>query len=220
MDTAVNDGDTLASALAATHRFGNSYDASYASTDPGGYSDFFASLPGGDTDVDIVYDLTGGGDLDIGGVIFWQYENDGSGASQVGNHARTIEIRINTEAQGSATFSGATTIASLLPVTDGDMDPDNDLDGVNMAQFFVVDSLENGRYIQLSITDNYIGFQGIDTGGDRVGLGEVRFSTIQSACFNRPAGDLNGDCVQNLIDFAIWTSTYLDCGYEPASACP
>ena len=213
-------GTSLVSALAATHRFGSSYDASYASTNPGGSSDFFASI-GPDTDVDIVYDLTGGRNTDIGSVILWQYENNGGGGSRnVGNHARTIEIRVNAEAQGSATFGGPATTVMLLPVTDSDADPDNDLGGVSSAQFFVFDPLENGRYAQLSITDNYLGFQGITIGGDRVGLGEVRFAGAQSACANRPAGDFNGDCVQDLRDLAIWASTYLDCGIEPASACP
>jgi hypothetical protein len=222
MNTPVNNGDTVESALAATHKFSNTYDSSYASTDPGGYpSDFFASLPGGDIDVDIVYDLTGGGNTDIGSIILWQYENSAGGVDRVGNQARTIEIRINTEAQGSATFSGSATTVTLLPVTDGDADPDNDQGGTNSAQLFALDSLENGRYVQLSITDNYYSLQGMTAGGDRVGLGEVRFTSWQEAvCVNPPAQDVNGDCVQDLIDFFIWVSTYLDCGFVPVSACP
>ena len=213
-------GTSLVSALGATHRFGSSYDGSYASTNPGGSSDFFASI-GQDTDVDIVYDLTGGGNTDIGSVILWQYENNGGGSpANVGNQAQTIEIRVNTEAQGSAAFSGSAVTVMLLPVVDGDANPDNDLGGVNSAQFFAFDSLENGRYVQISITDNYRGFQGITIGGDRVGLGETRFAGAQSAHVNCPAGDLNGDCVQDLRDLAIWVSTYLDCGILPASACP
>ena len=158
---------------------------------------------------------------EVGSVILWQYENNGGGATaNVGNHSRTIEIRINTEAQGCVAFSDPAATVTLLPVTDSDADPDNDLGGVNSAQFFAFDPLENGRYVQLSITDNYRGFQGITIGGDRVGLGEVRFAGAQSACVNRPAGDLNGDCVQDLRDLAVWISTYLDCGTEPASACP
>jgi LmbE family N-acetylglucosaminyl deacetylase len=178
MNTAVNGGDTLISALEAIHQYGSSYKDSYASTDPGGYpSDFFASLPGGDTDVDIVFDLTGGGDTDIGSVILWQYENSGGGTSRAANHARTIEIYVNTEAQGDTIFNESPIIVTLFPVTDGDAEPDNDLGGVNSAQFFSLGSLVNGRYVQLSITDNYYGLQGMTSGGDRVGLGEVRFAT-------------------------------------------
>ncbi len=213
-------GTSLVSALGATHRFGSSYDGSYASTNPGGSADFFASISQ-DTDVDIVYDLTGGGDTEIGSVILWQYENNGGGTpTNVGNHSRTIEIRINTEAQGGVAFSGPAATVMMLPVTDSDADPDNDLGGVNSAQFFAFDQLENGRYVQLSITDNYRGFQGITIGGDRVGLGEVRFAGAQSACVSRPAGDFNGDCVQDLRDLAVWASTYLDCGTEPATDRP
>ncbi len=178
MNTPVNGGDSLASATAATHAFGGTYNQSYVSSDPGGYpSDFFDSLPGGDTDVDIVYDLSGGGDLTIGSVLLWQYENNGGGAANVGNGARTIEIRVNTEAEGSEVFAGAATIVTLLPVTDGDEDSLNDLAGVNSAQVFALDAIASGRYVQLSITDNYLGQQGITAGGDRVGLGEVRFAS-------------------------------------------
>lgn len=221
LSQAVNDGGAVASALSAIHGYGGIYNGSYASTAPGGRDADFFEYIGNDTDVDIVYDLSGGGDLDIGSVIFWQYENSGSGdGTEVGNHARTIEIRINTEAQGDADFLGAATTVTLLPVVDGDTDPDNDMGGVNSAQFFALDSLDHGRYVQLSITDNYYGLQGMTGGGDRVGLGEVRFAALQSYCVNPPAGDMNGDCVQDLSDLAIWELTYQDCGIVPASACP
>ncbi len=179
MATAVNGGDLLTAAIAAEHEFGGTYDGSYVSTDPGGYpSDFFASLPGGDTGVDIVLDLTGGGDTAVAGIVLWQYENNGGGAANVGNHARTIEIRVNTEAEGSATFAGAVTTVTLLPVTDGDEDATNDMGGVNSGQVFALSSAATGRYVQLTITDNYVDEQGITAGGDRVGFSEVRFTDL------------------------------------------
>ena len=171
MQTAVNEGDTLESALAATHTFAGTYGDSYVSTDPGGYpSDFFASL-GDDTGVDIVYDL--GADKSVGGALLWQYENNGGGPGSAGNDAKTIEIYVNTEAQGSATFTGPAVIITMLPVEDADEDTENDLGGVNSAQVFTVN--QTGRYVKIVITDNY--YDTMTAGGDRVGLGEVRFTT-------------------------------------------
>ena len=84
---------------------------------------------------------------------------------------------MNTDAQGGVTFAGAATTVTLKPVTDGDADPLNDLGGVNSAQGFALDAVTLGRYVQLSITDNSVGFQDITGGGDRVGLSEVRFAS-------------------------------------------
>lgn len=167
MNTPVNGGDSTAAALAATHTFGGTYNQSYVSTDPGGWpSDFFASL-GVDTDIDLVFDLTGGGDTTIGSAILWQYENNGGGPDNVGNNAYTLEIRVNTEAEGSDVFAGAATMITMVTTTD--------LGGVNSAQAFALDTIVDGRFVQLSITDNYYGI--MDAGGDRVGLGEVRFAS-------------------------------------------
>lgn len=179
MNTAVNHGDSLASALAATHEYGAIYDGFYNSSAWGYPSDFFATLPannGGDTDVDFVLDL--GSDQTLGSILLWQNSNNGGGADLVGNHARTIEIRVNTAAQGSGAFAGAATTVTLKPVTDGDADAGNDLGGVNSAQGFALDALTSGRYVQLSITDNYYDAQGMSlSSGDRVGLSEVRFAS-------------------------------------------
>jgi hypothetical protein len=169
----VDDCETLTSARLANHEYGSTYDGSYASQqyDP----NFFAGIEP-DTDVDIVYDLTGGGDTNINTVILWQYENFGGGVGKAGNAARTIEIRVNTEAEGDTTFSGEPTTVTMLPVEDNDADPNNDLGGTNSAQVFSLGGIKNGRYVQLSITDNYYGLQGMFQGGERVGIGEVRFA--------------------------------------------
>ncbi|MBK6899364.1 MAG: PIG-L family deacetylase [bacterium] len=175
LNTPVQDGDGTASALAATHVYHGGYAGSFATTAPGGgTADFFASI-GADRSVEIVYDLTGGGDTPVDSVLFWQYENDGGGLARAGNHARTIEIRINPEADGPTLFAGPPVTVSLLPVLDGDADATNDLGGVNTAQAYALGDL-GGRYVQLSITDNYYGLQGMTNGGDRVGLGEIRFA--------------------------------------------
>ncbi|WP_197529118.1 PEP-CTERM sorting domain-containing protein [Aeoliella mucimassa] len=174
----VNGGDSLATALTAVHEFGGVYDGSFVTTDPGSFpSDFFDSLPDGDTDVDLVFDITGGGDTSLGSVILWNYENSGGSNISAGNHARTIELRFNSEADGSESFDGPATTVTLLPVWDGDEDDTNDLQGVNSAQAFSLGTPVTARYAMLSITDNYLGFQGITGGGDRVGLAEVRFAS-------------------------------------------
>ena len=163
MTTSVNGGDSLASALAAEHLASAQWD-SFFSTDPGGYpSDFFANLPGGDTDLDIVLDL--GADQTLGSILLWQYSYD----SPEGNQAQTLEVRVNTEAEGSATFAGSATTVTLLKISE--------LAGVNSAQAFALDAIATGRYVQLSILDNYYDAANSSYGGDRVGLGEVRFAS-------------------------------------------
>ena len=162
MVTEVNDGDTLASALAAEHASNDQW-VSFFSTDPGGYpSDFFGSL-GADTDVDIVLDL--GADKALGSILLWQY----SYSAPEGNHTQTLEVRINTDAEGSATFAGSATTVTLLKTSE--------LGGVNLAQQFALDAVTTGRYVQLSLMDNYYDPGNPGQGGDRVGLGEVRFAS-------------------------------------------
>lgn len=177
MITAVNNGDSLTSALNATHEFGGVFDGSFVTTDPGGFpSDFFNSLPNDDTDVDIVLDLTGGGDAIVGSIILWNYENSGGSTATAANQARTIEVRLNSEAEGAESFSGSVQTVTLLPVWDADDDPSNDLGEVNSAQAFSLGSAVSARYALLSITDNYVGLNGMTGGGDRVGFAEVRFA--------------------------------------------
>jgi len=176
LNSPIPDGGPVSHALGVTHRYHGGWGGSFATTAPGGGgSDFFESIAPDDA-VELVFDLTGGSDTPIGSVLLWQYENSGGGANRTGNHARTVEMRINTEAEGSTVFTGPPVTLTLLPVTDGDADPDNDLGGINRAQGFTIEE-RIGRFAQIALTDNYLGFQGITLGGDRVGLGEVRFGT-------------------------------------------
>jgi hypothetical protein len=50
------------------------------------------------------------------------------------------------------------------------------LSGVNSAQAFALPT-PTARYVQLEVTDNYFGQPGITAGGDRAGIGEVRYAT-------------------------------------------
>ncbi len=169
MAPAVNTGDSLAAAQAAVHVYGNFTESwvTEAST-----ADYFETGFGTTNPPSVVFDL--GTDTVISNILLWQYQNDGGGAANVGNHTRTLDLRFNTAAEGAGSFPGSATTLTMLPVTDGDgLGNGNDLNGVNSAQTFSLSGV--ARYVQLTVTDNYRNFQGITVGGDRAGLGEVRF---------------------------------------------
>ncbi len=166
MTPAVNAGDSLAPALAAIHANTGVFDSWVTNASAPDY--FAASQP-----PVIVWDLTAGGDKLVGTAILWQYQNDGGGDNRVGNHARTIELRFNTEAEGSAVFSGPATTITMRPVLTGEQ---------NAAQDFDLAS-QTCRYVQMTVTDNHYGDPDgfgvhVTVGGDRVGLGEVRFAVV------------------------------------------
>ena len=160
----LGNGDTLAYAQSLTHIYDQDASQSFVTNQV--FPDYFAS--GGSPPV-IVYDL--GVDTELAHVIFWQYQNQ-----SLGNHVRTIDLRFNTESQGSQSFSGTVSSVLMLPVEDNDADPDNDLGGINSAQTFQLSV--TARYVQVTLTDNYLGFQGITNGGDRVGFGEIAFHAV------------------------------------------
>ena len=175
MINAVNDGDAMTSAVLAEHEYGTSYDGSYVTTDRNGSAagSFFDGS--GNDSVKIVYDLTSGGDISLDSILMWNYENAGGGGTSSGNQLRKFEVRINTEAEGSTNFTSAATTIILKPNLDGDTTSANDMGGVNLPQVFSLGS-QRGRYVQLSLIENYFGYQGIVGGGDRVGFAEVRFA--------------------------------------------
>jgi hypothetical protein len=169
MTPAVNNGDSLAAAQAAVHGYTGFTESwvTNAST-----ADYFETGGGNANPPSVVFDL--GTDTAISNIILWQYQNDGGGAANVGNHTRTLDLRFNAAFEGSASFLGPATTLTMMPVTDGDgLGNGNDLSGANTAQTFGLGSV--ARYVQLTVTDNYRNFQGITAGGDRAGLGEVRF---------------------------------------------
>lgn len=167
MTPAVNNGDSLGSASGAVHIYGG-FTESFVTNASG--ADYFAGFGATNPPV-VVFDL--GSDSLLSNILLWQYQNDGGGAANVGNHTRTLDLRFNTAAQGAGSFSGAPVTLTMLPVLDNDGIGGNDMGGVNGAQLFSLGG--TARYVQLTITDNYRGFQGITAGGDRAGLGEVRF---------------------------------------------
>ena len=170
MTPAVNSGDSLVGALTATHAWGGIWESWVSNA---AAPDYFATS----SPAVVVWDVSGGGDTNVGSVILWQYQNDGGNGINVGNQTRTIELQFNTEADGSASFAGAVTTVQMAPVMGLASDPSV----VNAAQGFAL-SGDSYRYIRMAVTDNHYGDPdgyGVNPtiGGDRVGLGEVRFDT-------------------------------------------
>ena len=166
MSPAIGDGDTLDSALAATHLFGGTANSSWITN--GSSGDYFApGQPGAVTTPTFIWDL--GADVPLTDVLLWNYENNGGNWTNVGNQARLIEFRFNTAGEGTATFDGTATEVILDPVIGNG--------SVNAAQPFDLDGL-TARYVEMTVLDNHIGTPGVTGGGDRVGLGEVRFSVV------------------------------------------
>jgi len=117
------------------------------------------------------FDLTGSGDTDIGSVLLWQYGNNGgTGPNNGGNSTKDFALIFHTDAEGDVFDFDTETIdfTGTMEVITGD----NTID--NIAQVFYFGATETVRYVGLKIVSNYGGAYG---GGDRYGLGEVRFAT-------------------------------------------
>ena len=79
-----------------------------------------------------------------------------------------MELQFNTEAEGSVSFDGPVTTVFLSP----EFAAPNDAQGLGLSN--------TGRYVKMRVVDNHYGDPdgfGVHPtiGGDRVGLGEVRF---------------------------------------------
>lgn len=163
LSSPVQTGSSLAFAESVTHSFGPYKEVDSWATDslPGNY---FAFRP----DPVFVWDL--GRDYTVSDIVLWQYANDGGanvfGPNRDGNATRTFSLRFSTEAQGAA-FSGPNAF-------DGTMTRCWATGGINPAQTFDLGRV-SARYIELTITSNYFRQAGVLAGGDRVGLGEIRF---------------------------------------------
>lgn len=125
--------------------------------------DYFASNPA----LVIVFDL--GRDAWLSSIVLWQYQNHGGGGGHSGNAARTIDVRVALSEDGPNFSGSALTTLNVANVH-------TDLGGKNKAQTFSLGAGVRARYLQFRVTDNYFGQPGILAGGERVGLGEVRFN--------------------------------------------
>jgi hypothetical protein len=155
-------GSALDGALAVTHTFSSTGERESWTTRSTYPADYYAVSP---MPV-FVWDL--GQDTPLDHIVLWQYGNFGGGinTNTDGNAARTFLLRFNTAAEGTS-FAGPTEFSGTLtrvPAT-----------GINGAQAFPLGGI-TARYVELTVSDNYFGVAGVAGGGDRVGLGEIRFN--------------------------------------------
>lgn len=166
LSAAVNTGASLGTALAATHVFDGGFAQSWVTNGSG--SDYFALQPA----PVFVWDL--GRDVKLSDLILWQYQNTGGGTTSAGNALRDFELRFASAASGP-TFGGAADYANIAQSV-------AQVGGTNIAQQFDLTSLNaTARYVELTVLDNQKNFNGVTGGGDRVGLGELRFNVDTTA---------------------------------------
>jgi hypothetical protein len=173
-------GDSLADAL-----------ATLAQLSGGGHAESWTFGTGGGNP-EFVFDLTGVGNTSIGSIILWQYGNNGGpGTDNCGNHTREFELIFHTEAEGATFNFGTETVEfadTMVPVYADDTSG-------NVAQHFLFDSQVSVRYVALRIASNYLPPADllITVGGDRYGLGEVRFATEAPLPSTEPTNPVPGD---------------------------
>lgn len=168
LSATLNGGETLATASTITHVLSpTGHNQSWLTTDGGVGGDYFDGAGGGagaGPALVFIWDL--GSDQSVDNFIMWHYGNNGGGSTLRGNHAKDFTLQFNTDAQGSATFAGATSNFVMAP--------DTGTSGTSAAQVFATGGVA-ARYVRLEITDNYFGTAPMTGGGSRVGIGELRF---------------------------------------------
>ena len=127
-----------------------------------------------------VFSFDLGSEREIGSILLWQYGNNGGGANRNGNHTRDFELIFHTTAEGP-TFDFASAGGGEAVEFSGTMEragiDELGTTELNPAQFFGFSATETARYVGLRIATNYLNQPGLVAGGDRYGLGEVRFAT-------------------------------------------
>ena len=115
-----------------------------------------------------VFDLTGSAtDTSVGSIILWQYGNWASSVAKAGqNDFQDFEVFLHTNAEGDVFDFGSET----PDLSDTAVRMQNRDTNGNVAQFFGFSGVEDARYVALRPTSNF--------GGDRYGLGEVRFADV------------------------------------------
>ncbi len=171
-------GDPLP--LVWNHRWKSPASDSWVSGAPGGFpSDWYASSASIPT---FVFDL--GQDTPLDAVHLWPYSgHSGADGTVQGNSARTLEFRFNTAADGNGSFAGP---AVGVTLDHGPLSETAAGFALPRQDFSV--GLQTARWIEMRITDNWYVAPGDGTtpdthghlirGGDRVGLGEIRFSAV------------------------------------------
>jgi hypothetical protein len=87
--------------------------------------------------------------------------------------------------------------------------------------------VESGKYPQFKIQGLYTS-EGWDFAGETANgeydywtiIENVTYPRLSWECFNPPAGDVNGDCMQDLLDFVEISRNWLECGKMNPELCP
>jgi hypothetical protein len=172
----LNTGDPLPATW--NHMVGSPDANSWVSGAFGFPSDWFAASG---TIPTFVLDL--GQETLVDTVHLWAYSGGSAAGMYQGNSARIFEFRFNTEAQGNVDFTGPAVGADADHGLITDTPP-----GFTLPRQDFNVGTHDARYVQMRITDNWFVAPGDGTttdehghpmrGGDRVGLGEVRFSVV------------------------------------------
>jgi hypothetical protein len=163
------------------HQWGAAVDQnSWVSSDPGGFpADWFEASG---TIPRFVIDL--GQEFEVEAVHLWPYAGStGANGTVQANSAKTLEFRFNTAAQGDANFLGAPVTVQI------DHGPVNETaPGFILPQQAFAIGNQTAQFVEMLITDNWFVAPGdgstmdehghLARGGDRIGLGEVRFSAV------------------------------------------
>jgi hypothetical protein len=165
LSAAVNNGATLAAVQSVTHIFDGGFAQSWVTNASG--SDYFAAPNTGfASKPTFVWDL--GSAASVDNLVLWNYQNNGGTGTAVGNQASVVNLRFSE----TTTFSGTPFTYNVSHVVGAG--------AVNGAQILSLSSIpeaRNARYVELTVMDNAVGRTGVTGGGDRAGLGEVRFDT-------------------------------------------
>jgi hypothetical protein len=176
LEVPLNTGDTLPAT--SNHNYGDPANTSWVSGAFGFPSDWYAASG---TIPTFVLDL--GQQRLLDSVHLWAYAGGTGVAGTVsGNSARLFEFRFNTEAQGNLNFLGPAVTVDL------DHGALSEMSGFILPRQDFLTGTQNARYVEMRITDNWYVAPGDGTtmdqhghlirGGDRVGLGEIRFSVV------------------------------------------
>lgn len=95
-------------------------------------------------------------------ISIWGYSSGNT------NGVKDFSLRFATEAEGAAGFG---TSITYQPAFEALFDP-----ALRDSNLF--SQTVNARYVEMTITDNWAGFQGATPGGDRVGMGEIAFAAV------------------------------------------
>lgn len=168
LSAAVATGMDLAAALTVTHA-NDTLSQNYVTAQSGG--DYFsAGTPP-------VFTFVLGGSYDnVNAIVLWNYAA-GTGAPGVApnNAAKNFDLQFFSDAAATVSLGSVTglSLARSLPTTGSGSGP-------QVAQHILFTGgvdFDGVRAIRMTLTDNYAGFAN-GGGGDRVGLGEVRFAAI------------------------------------------